>query len=465
VYDFVGRVFLDVVDLTQWKMGLVFHTAMKEESNVREYKWDYQSLPIGRRRRVHRPVGNLDDSADDEDLSEGVTFAREQVEMNETPKSRHGVVDTYEGTLIGMRFYSRMQHWKVKYLNKEITNFTKAALQGLPGGITVAFGGPCFETDEEGLQFHVESGDTETNVPKPLGAEIVQANGYGTASDPRASCSINMWLYAEACPWETIQHLEGFQYFGGFTHFCRVYVNFALVNAEQARGLVDSLWVKPLELWIEHNLSNPFRRNEAEEDAPSAEMPGDEKRQLAFRVLGKRKIPAEIEEANIGDDIAAVIAGDAVNVADGSYDRYLEFPQYVHFLRDVGVHFIDDDVFARGDSDATDEASGFRLPPKLFHTRCTHLPRQLRDKLIDRALKGALKDLKRQDRYGFISEEERGRLKVCDSVLAAATGILESAGPDRAPEFFAQIQHAVDEQPDLDWKKAFRQKLRAIAFE
>ena len=465
VYDFVGRVFLDVVDLTQWKMGLVFHTAMKEESNVREYKWDYQSLPIGRRRRVHRPVGNLDDSADDEDLSEGVTFAREQVEMNETPKSRHGVVDTYEGTLIGMRFYSRMQHWKVKYLNKEITNFTKAALQGLPGGITVAFGGPCFETDEEGLQFHVESGDTETNVPKPLGAEIVQANGYGTASDPRASCSINMWLYAEACPWETIQHLEGFQYFGGFTHFCRVYVNFALVNAEQARGLVDSLWVKPLELWIEHNLSNPFRRNEAEEDAPSAEMPGDEKRQLAFRVLGKRKIPAEIEEANIGDDIAAVIAGDAVNVADGSYDRYLEFPQYVHFLRDVGVHFIDDDVFARGDSDATDEASGFRLPPKLFHTRCTHLPRQLRDKLIDRALKGALKDLKRQDRYGFISEEERGRLKVCDSVLAAATGILEAAGPDRAPEFFAQIQHAVDEQPDLDWKKAFRQKLRAIAFE
>ena len=465
VYDFVGRVFLDVVDLTQWNMGLVFHTAMKEESNVREYKWDYQSLPFGRRSRVHRPVGNLDDSADDEDLSEGVTFAREQVEMNETPKSRHGVVDTYEGTLIGMSFYSRMQHWKVKYLNKEITNFTKAALQGLPGGITVAFGGPCFETDEEGLQFHVESGDTETNVPKPLGAEIVQANGYGTASDPRASCSINMWLYAEACPWETIQHLEGFQYFGGFTHFCRVYVNFALVNAEQARGLVDSLWVKPLELWIEHNLANPFRRNEAGEDAPSAEMPGDEKRRLAFRVFGKRKIPAEIEEANIGDDIAAVIAGDAVNVADGSYDRYLEFPQYVHFLREVGVHFIDDDVFARGDSDATDEASGFRLPPKLFHTRCTHLPRQLRDKLIDRALKGALKDLKRQDRYGFISEEERGRLKVCDSVLAAATGILEAAGPDRAPEFFAQIQHAVDEQPDLDWKKAFRQKLRAIAFE
>ena len=414
---------------------------------------------------MHRPVGNLDDSADDEDLSEGVTFAREQVEMNETPKSRHGVVDTYEGTLIGMRFYSRMQHWKVKYLNKEITNFTKAALQGLPGGITVAFGGPCFETDEEGLQFHVESGDTETNVPKPLGAEIVQANGYGTASDPRASCSINMWLYAEACPWETIQHLEGFQYFGGFTHFCRVYVNFALVNAEQARELVDSLWVKPLELWIEHNLANPFRRNEAGEDAPSAEMPGDEKRRLAFRVFGRRKIPAEIEEANIGDDIAAVIAGDAVNVADGSYDRYLEFPQYVHFLREVGVHFIDDDVFARGDSDATDEASGFRLPPKLFHTHCTHLPRQLRDKLIDRALKGALKDLKRQDRYGFISEEERGRLKVCDSVLAAATGILEAAGPDRAPEFFAQIQHAVDEQPDLDWKKAFRQKLRAIAFE
>jgi hypothetical protein len=55
VYDFVGRVFLDVVDLTQWKMELKFHTAMKEESNVRGYKWDYQSLPVGRRSRVHRP--------------------------------------------------------------------------------------------------------------------------------------------------------------------------------------------------------------------------------------------------------------------------------------------------------------------------------------------------------------------------------------------------------------------------
>ena len=468
VYDFVGRVFIDVVDLTQWKMGLIFHTAMKEESNVRQYKWDYQSLPVGRRSRVHRPVRDRDDSADDEDLSEAaVTFAREQVEMKETPKPQYGEVDTFEGTWISVEFYSWIQHWKVKYLSWEITNFTKVALQGLPGGIKVAFGVPSSEIDEEGQQFHVtESGDTETNVPEPLGAEIVQANGHGTASDPRASCSINTWLYAKACPWETIQPLEGFQnYYGDATHFCRVYVNFALVNAEQARELVDSLWVKPLELWIEHNLANPFRRNEAGEDAPSAEMPGDEKRRLAFRVFGRRKIPAEIEEANIGDDIAAVIAGDAVNVADGSYDRYLEFPQYVHFLREVGVHFIDDDVFARGDSDATDEASGFRLPPKLFHTRCTHLPRQLRDKLIDRALKGALKDLKRQDRYGFISEEERGRLKVCDSVLAAATGILESAGPDRAPEFFAQIQHAVDEQPDLDWKKAFRQKLRAIAFE
>ena len=38
VYDFVGRVFLDVVDLTQWKMELKFHTAIKEESNVRGYK-------------------------------------------------------------------------------------------------------------------------------------------------------------------------------------------------------------------------------------------------------------------------------------------------------------------------------------------------------------------------------------------------------------------------------------------
>ena len=464
VYDFVGRVFLDVVDLTQWKMKLSFLTAMKEESNLREYRWDYQSLPVGRRSRVHRPVGDLDDdSTEDEDLSEGVTFAREQVEMKETPKPQHGVVDTFEGTWITIEFYSRIQHWKVKDLSHEFVRIAKGALQGLPGGVTVAFHVP---DGKEGQQVYVtESGDTETNVPKPLGAEILHANGYGTASDPRASCSINMWLHSWPVPWERSEQRDGYHHFSDVHPGCGVHVNFALVNAEQARGLVDSLWVKPIELWIEHNLANSFRRNEAEEDAPSAEMPEDEKRRLAFRVLGRRKIPAEIEEANIGDDIAAVIAGDAVNVADDSYDRYLEFPQYVHFLKDVGVHFIDDDVFAGGDSDATDEASGFRLPPKLFHTRCTHLPRQLRDKLIDRALKGALKDLKRQDRYGFISEEERGRLKVCDSVLAAATGILEAAGPDRAPEFFAQIQHAVDEQPDLDWKKAFRQKLRAIAFE
>jgi hypothetical protein len=464
VYDFVGRVFLDVVDLTQWKMKLSFLTAMKEESNLREYRWDYQSLPVGRRSRVHRPVGDLDDdSTEDEDLSEGVTFAREQVEMKETPKPQHGVVDTFEGTWITIEFYSRIQHWKVKDLSHEFVRIAKGALQGLPGGVTVAFHVP---DGKEGQQVYVtESGDTETNVPKPLGAEILHANGYGTASDPRASCSINMWLHSWPVPWERSEQRDGYHHFSDVHPGCGVHVNFALVNAEQARGLVDSLWVKPIELWIEHNLANSFRRNEAEEDAPSAEMPEDEKRRLAFRVLGRRKIPAEIEEANIGDDIAAVIAGDAVNVADDSYDRYLDFPQYVHFLRDVGVHFIDDDVFARGDSDATDEPSGFRLPPKLFHTRCTHLPRQLRDKLIDRALKGALKDLKQQDRYGFISEEERGRLKVCDSVLAAATGILEAAGPDRAPEFFAQIQHTVDEQPDLDWKKAFRQKLRAIAFE
>ena len=107
MYDFVGRVFLDVVDLTQWKMGLIFHTAMKEESNVRQYKWDYQSLPVGRRSRVHRPVRDRDDSADDEDLSEAaVTFAREQVEMKETPKPQYGEVDTFEGTWISVEFYS-----------------------------------------------------------------------------------------------------------------------------------------------------------------------------------------------------------------------------------------------------------------------------------------------------------------------------------------------------------------------
>jgi len=107
-----------------------------------------------------------------------------------------------------------------------------------------------------------------------------------------------MWLYAEAFPWESIPHLEGFQdYPGDVPHFCRVHVNFALVNAEQARGLVDSLWVKPLELWSEHNLANPFRRNEAEEDAPSAEMPGDEKRRLAFRVLLRRKYRRRLKKS------------------------------------------------------------------------------------------------------------------------------------------------------------------------
>ena len=148
VYDFVGRVFLDVVDLTQWKMKLSFLTAMKEESNLREYRWDYQSLPVGRRSRVHRPVGDLDDdSTEDEDLSEGVTFAREQVEMKETPKPQHGVVDTFEGTWITIEFYSRIQHWKVKDLSHEFVRIAKGALHGLPGGVTVAFHVPDGKKD------------------------------------------------------------------------------------------------------------------------------------------------------------------------------------------------------------------------------------------------------------------------------------------------------------------------------
>ena len=195
-------------------------------------------------------------------------------------------------------------------------------------------------------------------------------------------------------------------------------------------------------------------------------MPGDKKRRLAFRVYSRRKIPAEIEEANAGDGIAAVVAGDAVNVADGSYDRYLKFPQYVHFLREIGVHFIDDDVFAHGDSDATDEPSGFRLPPKLFLTRCTQrqvdrCTRQLRDKLIDRALKGALKDMKRQDRYCFISEEERDTLITCDIMFAAASGITEDAGSELDHEFFDNIQQADDQ----DWQQALRRKFHDIMFE
>ena len=84
--------------------------------------------------------------------------------------------------------------------------------------------------------------------------------------------------------------------------------------------------------------------------------------------------------------------------------------------------------------------------------------------MINIALKEALKDLKRQDRYGFIGGDERERLRVCDAVIAAATGILEAAGPERAPEFFSRIQRMVDERPDLDWKKAFERKLRATAF-
>ena len=85
--------------------------------------------------------------------------------------------------------------------------------------------------------------------------------------------------------------------------------------------------------------------------------------------------------------------------------------------------------------------------------------------MIGVALQGALKDLKRQDRYGFIGGDERERLKVCDAVISAATGIIEAAGPERAPEFFSRIQRMVDERPDLDWKKAFERKLRATAFE
>ena len=48
-----------------------------------------------------------------------MTFAREQVEMKETPKPQHGVVDTFEGTWITIEFYSRIQHWKVKDLSHE----------------------------------------------------------------------------------------------------------------------------------------------------------------------------------------------------------------------------------------------------------------------------------------------------------------------------------------------------------
>ena len=84
--------------------------------------------------------------------------------------------------------------------------------------------------------------------------------------------------------------------------------------------------------------------------------------------------------------------------------------------------------------------------------------------MIGLALQGALKDLKRQDRYGFIGGDERERLGLRRGDCRG-DGILEAAGPERAPEFFSRIQRMVDERPDLDWKKAFERKLRATAFE
>ena len=184
---------------------------------------------------MHRPVGDLDDdSADDEDLSEAaVTFAREQVEMKETPKPQQDLDDTFEGTSIELWFTSRKQHWKLNHLTPEVIPITKGALQGLPGGIKVEFG--VFDGEGDFQFYATESGATETNVPEPLGAEIAQANGYGTASNLRALYSNNIWIHTLPTQWTQSGRHRDEQYSKRTIPGCGVYVNFALVNAKQAR--------------------------------------------------------------------------------------------------------------------------------------------------------------------------------------------------------------------------------------
>ena len=479
VYDFVGRVVFENVDIKLWNMDVSLATATTDESNVRHYDWSHKHLPPGVS-LVHRDVREHDDSADDEHVSEGVTFARQHVEIKERPKMQDGKLDTWEGAVLLLMFTSRHPHCDLEgtaAVSNEVWDAVHSAVMGLPEGVRVRIRSPSGDK-LGGCIENVFQAPPRTIAPLiPKSSATVQLwdrtnrehfyamkSGRFVATDPRASCSIKLCF--NVFPRRSLRETR-------LKVSCAVFMNHAVMKAEQSRGLVDSLWVKPAQLWDEHNLAPITRSDERDRSTadvdPSAAALEDTRDALGLCVrVRKRPAPGpsapSLDDDDVGDDVAAIIAGDALG-NDAGDDRYLaDFPRDVYVPHEVKVYFVDDDVLSRGVPESTDEDPGFRLPPKLFHARGTRLPRQLRDRMIGLALEGALKDLKRQDRYGFIGNDERERLKVCDAVIAAATGILEAAGPERAPEFFSQIQRMVDERPDLDWKKAFERKLRATAF-
>ena len=487
VYDFVGRVVFENVDIKEWNMEVNLATATTDESNVRHYEWNHEHLPPGVS-LVHRDVGEHD-----EHVSEGVTFARQHVEIKEITKRRDGKLDTWEGAALFLSFTSRHPHCNPDGagVSNEIWDAVHSAVMGLPEGVQVRIRSSSGDDDGACIE-NVFQAPPRTIAPLiPKSSATVQLwdrtnrehfyammkSGRFVATDPRASCSVKLCF--NVFPRRSLREMR-------LKVSCAVFMNYAAMKAEQSRGLVDSLWVKPVELWDEHNLAPVTRTRSDERDRstadvdpsaaipvdPSAAIPEDTRNALALCAhVRKRLAPSDdpapsLDDDHVGDDVAAIIAGDALGRNDAGDDGYLtDFPRDAYVPREIRVYFTDDAVFPRGVPDSTGEDLGFRLPSKLFHARGSHLPRQLRDRMIDVALKGALKDLKRQDRYGFIGGDERERLKVCDAVIAAATGILEAAGPERAPEFFSRIQRMVDERPDLDWKKAFERKLRATAFE
>ena len=478
VYDFVGRVVFENVDIKEWNMEVSLATATTDESNLRHYDWSHEHLPPGVS-LVHRDVGEHDDSADDEHVSEGVTFARQHVEIKEIPKMWDGKLDTWEGTTLLLMFTSRHPHWNPDgaRVSNEIWDAVHSAVMGLPEGVQVRIRSPSRDKDGIDNVFRAPSRTIAPLIPKSSATVqpwdrtnrehfCAMKSGRFVATDPRASCSVKLCF--NVFPRRSSREMR-------LKFSCAVFINHAAMKAEQSRGLVDSLWVKPVQLWDEHNLAPITRSDERDRSTadvrdPSAASPEDTRDALALWVhIRKRPAPdpsaPSLDDGDVGDEVAAIIAGDAPGNDDAGDDRYLtDFPRDVYVPHEIKVYFVDDDVLSRGVPESTDEDPGFRLPPKLFHARGTRLPRQLRDRMINIALKEALKDLKRQDRYGFIGGDERERLKVCDAVIAAATGILEAAGPERAPEFFSRIQRMVDERPDLDWKKAFERKLRATAF-
>lgn len=481
VYDFVGRVVFENVDIKEWNMEVNLATATTDESNVRHYEWNHEHLPPGVS-LVHRDVGEHD-----EHVSEGVTFARQHVEIKEIPKRRDGKLDTWEGAALILSFTSRHPHCNPDGagVSNEIWDAVHSAVMGLPEGVQVRIRSPSGDDDGACIE-NVFQAPPRTIAPLiPKSSATVQLwdrtnrehfyammkSGRFVATDPRASCSVKLCF--NVFPRWSLREMR-------LKVSCAVFTNYAAMKAEQSRGLVDSLWVKPVELWDEHNLAPVTRTQSDERDRstahvdPSAAIPEDTRDALALCAhVREQPAPSDdpapsLDDDHVGDDVAAIIAGDAPGRNDAGDDRYLtDFPRDAYVPHEIRVYFTDDQIaFPRlGVPDSTGEDPGFRLPSKLFHARGSHLPRRLRDRMIGVALQGALKDLKRQDRYGFIGGDERERLKVCDAVISAATGIIEAAGPERAPEFFSRIQRMVDERPDLDWKKAFERKLRATAFE